>query len=233
MNFLQLTQRLRQECGVAGTGPVTVVGQVGQAKKLVDWINTAWLEIQGKFDTWGFMRLPFTFETVASVGDYDPASTTNTITSSLLTDLRYWHKDTFRCQKKSIGVQDEQWLVEWEYQVFRNTYRFNVQVAGRPVVFAIKPNGKAVMLGQKPDDVYEVMGEYQTIPTSMSLDADVPDMGTSQHLDMLIVYKAMEYYGLFESAPEVLARAEKAGSALMSQLEREQLEQVYLGNPLA
>lgn len=233
MNFLQLTQRLRQECGVSGTGPITVVSQTGQLKKLVDWINTAWLEIQGTHDTWSFMRLPFTFETVVSTGDYDPETTTNTLTSAALTDLRYWHKDTFRCQKKSIGVQDEQWLIEWEYQVFRNTYRFNVQVDGRPVVFAIKPNGKAVMLGQKPDAVYQISGEYQTIPTSMSADTDIPNLGTSQHLDMLIVYKAMEYYGMFESAPEVLTRAKIAGKALMAQLEREQLESVYLGNPLA
>lgn len=233
MNFLQLTQRLRQECGVTGTGPTTTAGQIGQAKKLVDWINSAWLEIQGMHDTWGFMRLPFTFETVAGTGDYDPETTVNTLTSTALTNLRYWHKDTLRCQRKSIGVQDEQWLIEWEYQVFRNTYRFNVQVNGRPVVFAVKPNGKAVMLGQKPDDVYEIMGEYQRIPTSLSGDSDIPDLGTSQHLDMLIVYKAMEYYALFESAPEVLSRAKMSGKALMAQLEREQLDQLYLGNPLA
>jgi hypothetical protein len=50
---------------------------------------------------------------------------------------------------------------------------------------------------------------------------------------MLIVYKAMQYYGLFESAPEVLSRGQQQYNALMSQLEREQLEVVHLGNPLA
>jgi hypothetical protein len=128
-------------------------------------------------------------------------------------------------------VQDEQWLVEWEYQVFRNTYRFNVQVNGRPVVFAIKPNGKAVMLGQIPDDVYLISGEYQVLPTSMTADADVPAM--PEHLHLAIVYKAMQFYGLFEAAPEVLSKGNTEFSRLMNQLEREQLPELYLGNPLA
>jgi len=231
MNYLQLAQRLAVECGVAGGGPASVLGQTGMYQKLVNWTNDAWVEIQGMHDNWSWMRQPFTFETVASTGDYLPASITNTVTSSLMTDLRYWWKDTFRCQKKSIGVQDEQWLVEWEYQVFRNTYRFNVQVNGRPVVFAIKPNGKAVMLGQIPDDVYQISGEYQTLPTSMTADADVPAAPT--HLHLAIVYKAMQFYGLFEAAPEVLSKGITEFSRLMNQLEREQLPELYLGNPLA
>ena len=50
---------------------------------------------------------------------------------------------------------------------------------------------------------------------------------------MIIVYKAMQYYALFESAPEVLSRGQQQYSALMAQLEREWLEIVHLGNPLA
>jgi hypothetical protein len=230
MNYLQLAQRLAVECGVA-TAPTSVLGQTGMLAKLVNWTNDAWLEIQGMHDNWNWMRQPFTFETVANVGDYLPATITNTVTGNLMTDLRYWWKDTFRCQKKSIGVQDEQWLVEWEYQVFRNTYRFNVQVAGRPVVFAIKPNGKAVMLGQIPNDVFEVSGEYQTLPISMTTDTDVP--GAPEHLHLAIVYKAMQFYGLFEAAPEVLSKGNTEFSRLMNQLEREQLPELYLGNPLA
>jgi hypothetical protein len=128
-------------------------------------------------------------------------------------------------------VQDEQWLVEWEYQVFRNTYRFNVQVNGRPVVFAIMPNDKKVMLGQIPDDIYQISGEYQILPVSLAANTDTPAAPT--HLHMAIVYKAMEYYGLYEAAPEVLQRGATQFSRLRNQLEREQLPELYLGNPLA
>jgi hypothetical protein len=128
-------------------------------------------------------------------------------------------------------VQDEQWLVEWEYQIFRNTYRFNIQVNSRPVVFAEKPNGKAVMLGALPDDIYNINGEYQVKATHLAADTDVPDMPEAYHL--LIVYKAMQSYGLYEAASEVVSRGQMEYQKLLTQLEREQLPDVYLGQPLA
>ena len=149
-----------------------------------------------------------------------------------MTDLQYWWKDEFRAQKKSIGIQDEQWLVEWEYQVFRNTYRYNAQVSGRPVVFAIHPTEKAMMLGQIPNTIYSMVGEYQRLPSSMTVDTDLPT-GLPTHLHKILVYKAMQFYGMFEAAPEVIARGERGESSLMSQLEREWLPEVSLGNPLA
>lgn len=232
MNWLQLAQRLSIECGVAGSGPQSVTGQTGMNLKLVNWIAAAWTEIQGMQDNWSWMRQQFAFDTVASTGDYLPVSTTNTLTGDLLTDLRYWWKDTFRCQKKALGVVDQQWLVEWEYQTFRNTYRFNLQVDGRPVVFAQNPQGKAIMLGQVPDDVYEITGEYQQYPQPFVNGTDEPAI-PNEALHLVIVYKAMQSYGLYEAAPEVLTRGNVEFSRLLTQLEREQRPELYLGNPLA
>lgn len=231
MNYLQLVQRLRQECGISGTGPSAVTGQTGMSALLVSWIDAAWVEIQGLHNNWNWMRQPFAFETAANVGDYLPATTTNTLTNELMTDLRFWHKETFRAQRTSIGIQDEQWLVEWEYQVFRDTYRFNLQVPGRPVVFAEKPNGKAIMLGSIPDQVYSITGEYQVRASNLVDADDVPDMPDEYHL--MIVYKAMQSYALYEAAPEVLNRGQVEYQKLLTQIEREQIPDVYLGRPLA
>lgn len=231
MNYLQLVQRLRSEVGASGNGPSSVTNQIGLPQRLVDWINTSWIEIQSLHNAWNWMRKPFAWETVAGVGDYAPANLTNTLTSSPMTDLRYWYKETFRAQRKSIGVQDEQWLVEWEYQVFRNTYRFNLQTNGRPVVFAQSPMAKAILLGQIPDDVYTITGEYQCRPKSLAADTDQPDMPEEYH--MLIVYKAMVHYGLYESAGEVIQRGQSEFKSMLTRLEREQLPEVYLGDPLA
>lgn len=226
MTFLQLVQALRQECGVSGSGPSSVLSQTGEAKRLVDWTNAAWLEIQGLHDNWDFMRKVFSFQTQAAVGDYTP-------TAAGLTDHRYWHTDTLRTYKTSVGIADEQWLVEWEYATFRNTYRFNQQATqtGRPVVFAVKPMDKALMFGNVPEDIYTVVGEYQAVPTEMVADADTPSIPS--HLHRVIVFKAMESYALFESAPEVLSRSQTGYSRLINQLQREQLPQISLGNPLA
>lgn len=224
MNFLELAKKLRQECGVAGTGPTTTVGQTGQAKQLVDWINDAWLEIQGMHDNWDFMRGDFSFSTTAAVGDYSPAD-------AGLTDHRYWYRDTLRVYLAASGVADEQYLVEWGYSSFRDTYRFGMQTTGRPVVFAVKPKDSALMFGSIPNDVYTVTGEYQRAPSSMTSDTDVPTIPA--HLHMVIVYKAMEHYGIYEAAPEVQARGQIKGKALMAQLEREQLPEITLGAALA
>lgn len=226
MTFLQLVQALRQECGVSGSGPAAVQSQTGESKRLVDWTNAAWLEIQGLHDNWDFMRKVFSFQTQAAVGDYTP-------TAAGLTDHRYWHTDTLRTYKTSVGIADEQWLVEWEYATFRNTYRFNQQTTqtGRPVVFAVKPMDKALMFGNVPDDIYTAVGEYQAVPSELVADGDTPSIPS--HLHRVIVFKAMESYALFESAPEVLTRSQTGYSRLINQLQREQLPQISLGNPLA
>ncbi len=229
MNYLQLVQRLRKECGVSGTGPTSVVGQTGTSELLVGWINSAWIEIQGLHDNWDFMRSPFSFQAYANVGDYTTSGGAGV--GAGLSDLRYWHADTFRAQKTADGVSDQQWLVQWEYQVFRDTYRFGLQTPGRPVVFAINPMGKALMLGSIPDAQYTITGEYQKQPYDLVANEDVPNI--PDHLHMVIVYKAMQSYGMYEAAPEVVSRGETQYTRMLNQLEREELPQVYLGDPLA
>jgi hypothetical protein len=229
MNYLQLAQRLRQECGIAGNGPISVANQNGEAKRLVDWINTAWLEIQGMQDSWGFMRKKFNFNIVPNVGDYTVSGGFGV--GAGINDLRYWYRDTFRIYDSSIGTDDEQFLVEWEYLVFRNTYRFQSQVPSRPVVFSINPNERSLLFGPVPDKEYTIVGEYQRIPTTLINDNSVPDL--PDHLHILIIYKAMEYYGLYESAQEVLIRGERMFNSLFNQLSREELPIVTLGESLA
>jgi hypothetical protein len=229
MNYLQLVRQLRQECGVSGNPPATVAGQVGEIKRLVDWINAAWLEIQGMSDDWGFMREDFSFGIVPGVGDYTVEGGPGV--GAGLTDLRFWHRETLRIYDTTIGPDDEQFLVEFDYQVFRNTYRFQAQVQSRPVVFAVNPKGKALMFGSVPDRDYTVTGEYQRIPRPLVLDTDTPDM--PDHLHMMIVYKAMQYYGYYEAASEVLTRGQVMFQTLESQLDREQLPRITLGAPLA
>jgi len=75
------------------------------------------------------------------------------------------------------------------------------------------------------------VGEYQRSPTGLVADSDTPDL--PEHLHMIIVYKAMQYYGMFESASEVIARGEGMFRSLSSQLDREQLPSITLGQPLA
>ena len=56
--YLQLCQKLRQECEVGGTGPSAVTGQTGELARLVTWIADAYTELQQEYD-WLWLRSEF------------------------------------------------------------------------------------------------------------------------------------------------------------------------------
>lgn len=89
MNFLALFQRLKTECGVSGSTPTTVVSQTGEYGRLVNWVNTAWMDIQMMRRDWDWMRRTATFPTVTGQPIY-------TASQIGLTDFGYWARDTFR-----------------------------------------------------------------------------------------------------------------------------------------
>jgi hypothetical protein len=139
--------------------------------------------------------------------------------------------DTFRCYKTSIGKSDDMWLFEWDYSAFRDTYQFGSQVPSRPVNFTVRPRDSALILGPVPDDIYTVYGEYRKVPQVLVDDTDEPLI--KAHLQPVIIYKAMTFYGLEQSAAEVLTRGETGFMRLMTAMEREELPKVSFGNPLA
>lgn len=226
MNYLELVRKLRQECGIPGA-ITTVQNQTGEAKRCADWVKDAWLEIQGRSDVWDFLRAEFTMPIPGGTGEILPAAATFTPTGT----WKSWHKETFRLYRTALGIADEQYFVEWDYQVFRNTYRYNQQTPGRPAVFAERARDSAIMLGPVPDEACTLVGEAQLAPIELTADTDTPAIDAGLHL--VIVYKAMEYYALYEGASEVLARSERGMSRLMPQLERKYLPEITLGDPLA
>jgi len=224
MNKLALVDAAMRECRVPRTRLTTTIDTTGQIEQFVAWVDTAWAEIQGLHDQWSWLRDEFTFNTVSGTGEY-------TLADISATDHRWWLTDTFRLYKTALGQSDEQFVYEWDYPVFRDTYRYGTQVDQRPFNFAVRPQDSAIMLGPKPDDVYTVYGEYIKHPGVLLLDTDEPPL--REHLHMIIVYGAMSYYGLEQGAAEVIARAERGYSRLLNQLEREELPDVAFSDPMA
>ena len=62
----------------------------------------------------------------------------------------------------------------------------------RPTVISFEPD-KGIAFGPIPDIVYHINGEYYKKPIEFSADTDTPRIPERYH--MLIVYKAMQYYG--------------------------------------
>lgn len=226
LTFLQLTQRLARECGVAGTGPLTVVGQTGEAGRLVNWINAAWLDVQEQHDDWNWLRTSVTFATVASQATYTPTD------AGVATTLGHWKKDSFRIYTTSDGYPSEVFLGDIGYDDWRNLYQFGSlrTVTTRPIFVAVAPN-RSLCLGPTPDALgYTVVGDYFLAPTQMSADADIPTL--PERFQLAIVYRAMMMYAMFESAPEVLQQGQTEFNRIMRRLEVDQQPQMLIGNPL-
>lgn len=228
MNKLQLCQRLAQECGVSHTGsvPVTTINQTGELKRLVDWVDQAWLEIQEKRDNWNWMISPFSFQTVVGQYEYTPTDV------GIAATFANWKRDSMRTYLTSAGVGTEQFLTFMTYQAFRDYYLFSTRSTSlaQPLQMSVAPN-KNLLLGAPPAAIYTCRGEYYNLPVAMASDTDSPGMPARFH--MLVVYRAMVEYGMFEAAPEVVQRGQANYDRMMKSLEDDQLFDIDVGGPLA
>jgi hypothetical protein len=224
MTFLDLCKRLRSEAGISGNGPATVVGQTGEMERVVNWINQAYEDIQNHRANWLWMRGDFSFDGTDQKADYTPAE------AGISERFRDWDVHTIKSYKTSIGIANEFELPIIPYRNYRSIYLTGYQAPGVPVTFALSPS-QQLLLGPKPDGVYTISGQYWKGPQALLLDADEPEMPEEFH--MLIVWMALERYGLFESAGEVVATGQKYAKRLMNRLEINQLPDVEMAEPLA
>jgi hypothetical protein len=226
MNKIQLAQRLRQECGVSGTGPISTLNQTGEMKRLVDWIDQSHLEIQEKRPNWNWMVQPFSFQTVVAQYEYTPTE------AGIATTFANWKMDSMRTFLTSSGVGTEQFLSPMAYRDYRDYYLFSTRRTSlaQPLQVSVAPN-KNLLLGSPPVDVYTCHGEYYTLPYEMTADTDIPNIPARFH--MIIVYRAMMDYGMYEAAPEVVQRGQAGYDLMMKKLEDDQLMDIDLAGPIA
>ncbi len=224
MTFLELCKCVRQEAGVSGTGPVTVANQTGELKRIVDWTSEAYKEIQLMRPNWNWLRDDFDFQTTLDDYDYTPAQ------AGITERFHAWDIDTIKSFRTSIGVSNEYELGELLYRQYRKIYLTGFQSSGTPIIFSIAPD-KKLLIGPKPDGIYTVSGQYWKTPQLLAADGDIPEMPEEFH--MFIVWQALEHYALYESAGEVLIRAQKNIKFYKNRLENSQLPDVQMAEPLA
>lgn len=228
MNFLQLSQRLRQEAGLTGSGPTTVVGQTGISKQIVDWINTAYIDILSQHTYWHFMQDDFSFDLVASQRAYS-------ITETGVTDLKNWKVNdygSFRIYLTSAGITNEQYLYPILWDDYRQMYLYGATrtAEGFPSYFSVQPD-KGLNFYLVPDSIYTVTGEYFKKPAELAADADEPLIPDEFH--MLIVWRALMLYAGFDAANEKYALGKNEYTKMLMRLEIDQLPQMTFGAPLA
>jgi hypothetical protein len=223
--FLELAVKLRQEVGGAGTGPTAVTGQVGEYKRIVDWVAAADEEVQRKYDDWLFMVGSFTIDTVADDGKYAAADCVTPIT-----DLRKWKNESFKIYLSATGVSDETPLTYIDYQRWYEIYNTGTQTSGRPQYFTIDDDN-SVLLAPKPSAVYRVSGKYHKSVDTLAASSDTPVYPAEFH--MLAVYGAMMKYGRYTGATEVYADGQRLHKEMLAQMSRTQRPRIRPLEPMA
>ena len=218
MTFLQMAQRLALDCGETRTGLTTVVGQSGRLLRCVNAIASAWLDIQQQHQDWRFLRLSTSFLTI----DGQP---TYTVTECGLTagTLGMWVRDSFRVYLTSAGLGNETHLSFCHYDLWRDRYQIAAlrSVKTRPTEITITPND-GLGLGLTPAVGYTVLGDYYRAPVTLTADGDVPAL-PEKHDAMIIVYRAMQLFGNYLGAPELVGLGKDEYRMRMPALEKDQL----------
>ena len=230
MNFLQLINRTRVECGVSGASvPLTsVTNLTGESARIANWVNSAWVDIQAVKGDWQWMRQSFEFNTVSQQQFYTPAQ------AGVGSTFANWKRDSFRCSSVGNFYRDEQLMNYMEYTTFRNLYMYaNMRTTyTRPVVVTIDPT-KRLGFGAIPDIPYVISGEYYIKPTEFVLETDTPPDAFPDRYHLAIVYRAMMFYAGYEAAPEVFQKGEMEFKRLMNNIDIDQLPDTVSGPPLA
>lgn len=138
-----------------------------------------------------------------------------------LTDFKRWRNDSFRQYLQSAGIATQIILAQYyDYSEFRDSYLLGSRqlVTGRPLYVTIAPD-RSLLFGFTPNDIYVTTAEYFRKAQVLTADADEPIVPEDYH--MLIVYKAMMKYGMFEVANEQVMSAKESYAMLFNRLDNE------------
>ena len=199
-SYLSLCQKLRQEVGIAGTGPPTVIGQFGMLAKVVAWVADADMALQSKWLDWDFLWTQFAVNTISGTKDYVAP-----------TDLGLWDEDSFYLNYDSTSPVQ---LTKMEYSYWRSVYPNSEN--DTPSYFVLKP-AKDIILYSTPDAIYALTADYWKAPVRLAANTDVSPIPT--RFDRLIIAQAKIYYAEHENAPEVMNGAVNEYNELLPKLE--------------
>lgn len=215
-----------------------VAGATGSVGRVVGWVNDALSDILMAHDDWDFMRSSnilgqgVSFATIAGQASYPLGAGPGTVGVAVDT-LGKWDRESIWCNTTATGPNDEANLGEVTFDAWRAAYMNNANrnVRTRPTVFAVGPD-LSLCLGPPPNGLYSVTGDYFAAPATMVLDADIP-AGLPTRFHMLIVYKAMQSYAGYESAPEVMERGSQQYASMYAQLEALRAPRIGFAGALA
>lgn len=221
--LLSLCQDVYREGGISGTITSTQ-NQTGESLRVVEWVKAAYNSIlNDQGIVWNFQRTTAAVTLTIGKGAYTPAELG-------FTDLANWDVTSMRVAANP-DLSDETFLIGQRFPAFRDYWLFSSRrtVMSRPLNVSVDDSTN-LRIAPLPDQEYNLILQYQSIPPALIDDIDVPIIPTRFH--SAIMWRALRSYGMFEAAPEVVARAETEYKIVMQQIENDQSYQVVCGGPL-
>lgn len=221
MTYLLLAQRLASECGVGQSAttdvPTAVTGQVGELKRVCNWIRDSYREIQGD------NLYQFLWERSQTV---IPAGTA---ISALTTGVTQQRWDTNSAFYLPAG-QDRFYLDYLPWKRFDATFT-DQQIAANSQLktFSIRPDNFMVVDATVLANTTVVCDRYKN-PVDLVASTDIPLLPDDLH--MLIVYEAIVRYANFDEAGSLRATSMAMATSMKHMLNERCLPTITLGDPL-
>lgn len=212
--FLQLAQRVYQECSAPGSPPSSVTNQLGLKEKIVDWTADAAYEIEALWGDWNF-----SFKT------WEQTLTQGSDSYTLPTDHDTFRKDSVYVSSTSDGdATDDFWVIhEMGFPAWWVKYRpLDATAAanqGKPAFFIISPDGE-LKINPAPDDTYYLSALYHAVPTRLAANGDYSAI--PEQFEQAIIALAKMKFAEHEGAQTMLVNAQAEYDLWLSALETNQ-----------
>lgn len=218
MTYLELVRRLAREVGASGTIQSLQTVE-GEAKRLADWVNQAWLDIQLVRDTWLWRLNEF---------EVSVSSNSAIVDVSTITDFYKPLKDSV--YGKFVAASTWFPLDYIDFQTWQDYVRARPVVISQPTSYTLKPD-RTLEVYPTPSNDFSVRGLYVKKPQQLVNDFDEPILPEEFH--PLIVYQAMMLYAQYEAAPEIFQAGIQGYNRLYNRMLNSEIPDVCLPEALA
>ena len=235
--FLDLVQELVRESHVHLSGPSSVHNQTGDFKDSVEWIRESWSAIQNKHVNWLWMRRGFNLNLIDGRKSYDHTHCIDNLNNQSITRFSRWFLSGTGNEIPYIKPKNKnkikQYLIYYDWSNWRLLqYDISDKKQKYPAYYTITPQKQIQVYPTPNTSDYSLCGEYKIGPQVLVDDDDEPE-GLEETYHRVIVWHAMLNYAYAELATELLALRDKRYRELMKLMERSELPQIRLGQPLA
>lgn len=229
MTFLEIVQKLQRRTATSGTltSVATPTSLSNGIRRLVDYTNEAWNEIQTARRDWSFRWAEFSKSLALGSSDYD-------LNAAIAGgEIRLGTGPFLLVKNSDTAIRREIRLLDKAY--FDECYPLKNQAllaAGMPVDMTILPDGKTVRFNCRLDAAYTLSGPYFQAVQVMALDADVPAMPARYH--DAIFWRALKHWAEYSEAADIFNTASRHDLMWETTMVNDMTPKILHGNqPLA